>query len=128
MKICIKQLDIQRKNNVSVFINIKEKFNLPQYRSIENESDIIKSEYIIFEIGNKNNYDYNDDYYKRFGYHIFMTANINKMNSKNRRYSKNGHEAVVFRASQGKDVLLYVIGILSKAGDTYFIKPYAIYR
>lgn len=113
-------------NSGQVFINVNEKFDIPQFKSKESELDIIKSEYLIFEIGNQTNYDYSDYYYKKLGYHIFMNANICKLN--NKKYSSNGHEAVIFRESLGRNILLYVVGLLSKAGDTYFIKPYAIYR
>ena len=98
----------------SVFINVKEEFDVPQFfpgRDGVAAANDVQS--VLFEIGKPR---------------VIMSASLKKFpRAHDAKLGYVGHDAILFRENQGQDVPLNVFGQLIKLKDSYQIKPYAIW-
>ncbi len=121
-----------------VFINIRDKFNMPQFYP---ENDGVKmvntARRVFFEKGKPlgengyqygDSYNYNDDYYKDLGERVIMNASLDKFTRSSTQMSYTGHDAVIFSGYKGHAVPLNVFGTLRLVNNSFYqIKPYAIW-
>ncbi|OHD59850.1 MAG: hypothetical protein A2014_05580 [Spirochaetes bacterium GWF1_49_6] len=133
---CYTELDVASKNviinNNSCYINIREKFNVPQFFPNNiNKTNIKEIGFIEFsknmiEIGN---YQYNDEYYKTLPYKYAMNASLNNLRyAGSSDYSLTHHLSFKFRESQGEGISIGIFGNLSQIKEKYlYIKPIALW-
>lgn len=116
-----------------VYVQVFEKFNLPQFYCGSGVDEVNRDKGVDFEIGpmsrRGDSYDHSDRYFKKKHYHFFMFAGIGKFpRLTGEGMGRFSHEAFLFRAYQGKDVPLGVFGYLKHlTGLEYQIKPFAIW-
>lgn len=137
--------DLSLKDDKSVFVFIKEEFDLPQFSHGKDGVVLVNTAKTI-EI-TKNNmisnyynvYDDSDNYFKKSAlntlsktsskaHSFIMSASLSKCPCVyNCTMSILGHDAVLFRAYNGKNIPLNVFGLLTPLKIELQIKPYAIW-
>jgi hypothetical protein len=115
----------------SAFLEIKEKFDLPQFYLYEDPvSEINQAGVLILDIGppRRDPYEYDDSYFKKPQYRFFMRASVDKfIGAVGGQLRRSGHEALLFGGHNGTRVPLLVFGqLLLLSTYTYQIKPYSI--
>lgn len=124
------------KNTIeTVFVNVQETFDAPQFYSGRGHVDVNESQVIYFEKNickTKDTYCHHDSYYRQAvqaEIPFFMSSNLLKYPSyKNGGMGATSHEAVMFRAFKGFDIPLNVFGAFFKLPSFSQIKPYAMWR
>jgi hypothetical protein len=117
------------KNDKSVYINIFQKFNMPQFSHGKGVEDVNTDKSLSFIIGQHDTeHDFNDLYFRKTQYTFIMQASLAKTTRSADGMSNSGHDAVFFRGYNGKNVPLHVFGFLTKLSKwTFQIKPFAIW-
>jgi hypothetical protein len=111
-----------------VFINIRDKFNAPQFYGGSQGTDAVNvAGYLLLEKGGAADYHYADDYYKQPTAMVNLSASIGKMRTGG-AMGASSHEAVFFRGFAGRRVPLCVFGTLSGTSEYLQIKPFAIWK
>lgn len=112
-----------------VFINIAEKFNMPQFFQGNGVNDVNRDKSIAFVIGQiDTDHDFSDTYFKKTQYTFLMMASLEKTIRSRDGMRHLGHDSVFFRAFRGKKVPLNVFGyMIPLSKHTFQIKPYAIW-
>lgn len=119
------------KTGEPVFINVEEKFNLPQfYPGQDGVAAANQLKAVLFEIGAPpDDYDYSDRYFKAMKLRIVMSASLAKFpRLANGSMNYTGHDTILFTGHNGKNVPLNVFGYLISVKEIFYqIKPYAIW-
>lgn len=120
--------------NRAVYVQLYEKFNLPQFYYGSGVDEVNRDKMVDFEIGpmrrrDDDRYDHSDNYFKKKHYHFYMSASLSKFTRVREEVMGNSsHDAILFRSYQGEDVPLGVFGYLKHLAKLeYQIKPYAIW-
>ncbi len=109
-----------------IFIDIRDKFNAPQFYRGCGVDSVNAEGYLLLEKGGTADYSYDDDYYKQPTALVKLSVSVAKMrNGGAMRLSS--HEAVIFRGLAGRHVPLSVFGSLRGTSDFLQIKPFAIW-
>ncbi|MCC7163564.1 MAG: hypothetical protein IT331_13800 [Anaerolineae bacterium] len=123
----------------SVFVEIREKFSLPQfYSGQDGVAAVNSSKTLMFELGEPTSPNapftddystYSDDYYKgRSNIRVIMNASLGKLVRTSGEMGQHSHDAILFRGFQGRKVPLTVFGHLTSVAHLFCqIKPYAIW-
>ncbi len=111
-----------------VFIDIKEKFNAPQFYGGARGAALVNADgYLLLEKGGAADYCDQDDYYRRPTAVVKLSANISKMRSGS-VMGATSHDAIFFRGFSGRQIPLNVFGSLTGTSDFLQIKPFAIWK
>ncbi len=112
-------IDKSSQNNTSIFINIREEFDLPQFIKGQGVMEANEDGAIMFEIPEG----------LGLAKKVVMAASLSKFpRADNGRLGSLSHEAIHFKGCSGREVLLHVFGYIRSLGNGVFqIKPYAIW-
>jgi hypothetical protein len=114
----------------SVFMNIEDEFDAPQFCSPAGASLVTNDGYLILEKGGALDYEPGDHYYKRerLSRPLTMSASILKMPFSSKGMPSTGHDARYLQGFSGRRVRLGVFGLISATPSYFQVKPYAIWR
>lgn len=111
-------MDKSSQRTATLFVNLHESFDLPQFASGKGTEQANKDGAILFEIAGRQG-----------KWKVVMSASLSKFpTAANGRLGRVSHLAIHFQGSLGRGVPLHVFGyILSLGNGVYQIKPYAIW-
>jgi hypothetical protein len=110
----------------SVYVDVRERFNAPQFYVGDGVGTVNNDGYLILEKGDSVDYEYRDVYFKRPSRIVTVSASILKMPMSSRGMARAGHDSILFRG--GRDVPLGLFGAMTATPSCFQIKPYAIWR
>ena len=109
------------------YLSTVEAFDVPQMYSSADASLIAESGVIMFERNiSAISYNQDDDYFKKM-HKTVMAASLTKFLRSQGVFNQTSHEAIYFRAFQGRAIPLGVFGTIRQLPGIYQIKPFALW-
>jgi len=121
--------DFSEDNKDAVFLHLQTEFDVPQFYGDAGVQAVNQAQYVVFEKDTENSryYDYRDDYFRKRGIPIVMSASLSKFPNCKGQMGMTGHDAIFIRGHAGRQIPLHVFGSLFKLTAFCQIKPYAIW-
>lgn len=104
-----------------LFLNQRIAFNLPQFETGQGVDEVNKTTVVEFETL------FADPTDNKRLYTIHMSANLKNFCRSKNVMTNNGHDAYLFKANQGKGLYLGVFGCIKFLGNSFQLRPYAIW-